>query len=76
MSDTLTIDEDREVYPEDFDADLSDIDKVNESSERDSDAIDANCQCGLEGPECECQLYSAAVDTSSERSYDGSDADF
>ncbi|PWI65231.1 hypothetical protein PCL_07281 [Purpureocillium lilacinum] len=53
----LTIDEDREVYPEDFDADLSDIDEVDENSEWDSDAIDANCECGLEGPECEYIYY-------------------
>ncbi|PWI64529.1 hypothetical protein PCL_09578 [Purpureocillium lilacinum] len=72
----LTIDEDREVSPEDFDADLSDIDEVDENSERDSDAIDANCECGLEGPECECRLYPAAADTSSAWSYDGSDAEF
>ena len=28
----LTIDEDREVYPEDFDADLSGIDEVDETA--------------------------------------------
>ncbi|PWI65211.1 hypothetical protein PCL_07261 [Purpureocillium lilacinum] len=46
-STAFTIDEDREVYPEVFGADLLHIDDVNESSERDSDSMDANCECGL-----------------------------
>ncbi|KJZ78257.1 hypothetical protein HIM_02295 [Hirsutella minnesotensis 3608] len=67
----LTIKEDREVDPEDFDEDLSDLDEAHETSDRGSD-----CECDGEDSECECPLHSDAEDALSERSYNGSDAHF
>ncbi|KAJ6437660.1 reverse transcriptase [Purpureocillium lavendulum] len=72
----LTIKEDRDVSPEDFDEDLSDLNEAGRNSERESNTIIANCECDDEDSECECQLHSDAADTLSERSYSGSDADF
>ncbi|KAH6951124.1 hypothetical protein BKA56DRAFT_440623, partial [Ilyonectria sp. MPI-CAGE-AT-0026] len=71
----LTIKEDRVVYPEDFDEDLSDL-EADENSERGSNMINANCECDDDDSECECQLHPDGADTLSERSYNGSDAGF
>ncbi|KAK4074502.1 uncharacterized protein Triagg1_5098 [Trichoderma aggressivum f. europaeum] len=60
----LTIKEDRDVFPEDFDEDLSDIDGENPS--------ESGCDCDSEDGECDCDDQSH----SSERSYNGSDADY
>ncbi|KJZ68826.1 hypothetical protein HIM_11786 [Hirsutella minnesotensis 3608] len=72
----LTIKEDREVYPEDFDEDLSDLDEAHENSDRGSNTINVDYECDGEDSECECPLHPDAADTLSERSYNGSDADF
>ncbi|KAL6825808.1 hypothetical protein J3E69DRAFT_380914 [Trichoderma sp. SZMC 28015] len=61
----LTIKEERDVESEDFDEDISDIDRTPDPSE-------SECDCEP-GEDCECD-YPASP--SSERSYNGSDADY
>ncbi|KAF3062541.1 hypothetical protein CFAM422_010585 [Trichoderma lentiforme] len=61
----LTIKEDRDVEPDDFDEDISDIDRTPDPSEVD-------CDCDPD-EDCECDDQSSH---GSERSYNGSDADY
>lgn len=63
----LTIKKKRDVRPEDFDEDLSDID-----IDATPDPLEPNCDCDSE-EDCECDDQSLH---SSERSYNGSDADY
>ncbi|PTB52940.1 hypothetical protein M431DRAFT_18398 [Trichoderma harzianum CBS 226.95] len=60
----LTIEKKRDVRPDDFDEDLSDIDATSNPS-----GLDCDC----DGEDCECDNQSSH---SSERSYNGSDADY
>jgi hypothetical protein len=66
----LTINEDRDVCPDDFDEDLSDLD------------LDENSICAGDKSECgnaDCDadsLFSGTDDSLTERSYAGSDADY
>ncbi|KAL6813178.1 hypothetical protein GGI42DRAFT_165734 [Trichoderma sp. SZMC 28013] len=67
----LTIKKDREVLPEDFDEDLSDLDSTSNDSGEGKNPSDPDCDCDDE--DCECDDQSSQ---SSERSYNGSDADY
>lgn len=66
----LTITEDRDVEPWDFDEDISEL---GEGEGNESDGSDVACTCDDED-DCEC--YLSGDDEESERSYTGSDADY
>ncbi|KAH6872084.1 hypothetical protein B0T10DRAFT_499916 [Thelonectria olida] len=75
----LTIKEDREVSPEDFDEDLSDLEETNAKDEEGNNAMGAGCDCDCDSEDSECDCGSLDYDTDdslAERSYDGSDADY
>ncbi|PNP58881.1 hypothetical protein THARTR1_01129 [Trichoderma harzianum] len=67
----LTIDKNRDVRPEDFDEDLSDIDATPNHSGGGKSPSALDCDCDGEDSECDCQSWHV-----SERSYNGSDADY
>ena len=72
----LTIREDRDVRPWDFDEDLSDLEEPKKGAESDNKSADGSCNCD-EGSECDGDcLDDSSDDSLSERSYDGSDADY
>ncbi|KAH6612871.1 hypothetical protein B0J18DRAFT_473788 [Chaetomium sp. MPI-SDFR-AT-0129] len=67
---------DREVHPWDFDEDLSELEEQDDGSKQEKEN---DCECGGHDPECGCQFLSDSdmdEDGRSERSYDGSDADY
>lgn len=70
--------EDREVCGEDFDEDLSELED-DDDEEQGSDGVEQSeeedCACGGDDPECDCQ-DDDDDESDSERSYDGSDADY
>ncbi|KAH7137595.1 hypothetical protein EDB81DRAFT_799641 [Dactylonectria macrodidyma] len=73
----LTIKEDREVEPYDFDEDLSDLEEPNENAEKDNDSMHGSCECDNEDSDCDCESLGHDTDDSlTQRSYDGSDADY
>jgi hypothetical protein len=78
----LTMKEDRDVYPEDFDEDLSDLEDSSEVEEEEERAsMRSECRCDREYCEYESQNQDDedAYDSDgriSDRSYDGSDAGY
>ncbi|KAK9439946.1 hypothetical protein VB005_04564 [Metarhizium brunneum] len=66
----LTITEDRDIEPWDFDEDISEL---GEDEGNESDSSDVECTCDDED-DCECYLLSDNKE--SEHSYTGSDADY
>lgn len=69
----MTIRTDREVEGYDFDEDISEL----EEDPDDGSAEEDECDCDGDDPECACQIEdSESEDQESERSYDGSDADY
>lgn len=71
----LTIKKDRDVYPEDFDEDLSDIEEIQTYSGAGNTPSELDCDCDGQDSECDCQLSNSRED-GSERSYNGSDAGY
>ncbi|PON20048.1 hypothetical protein TGAM01_v211092 [Trichoderma gamsii] len=71
----LTIEKKRDVRPEDFDEDLSDIDATPKYNGVGNNPSELNCDCDGEDTECDCQSSNDS-EHSSERSYNGSDADY
>ncbi|KAF4961378.1 hypothetical protein FSARC_10194 [Fusarium sarcochroum] len=68
----LTIKKDRDVEPEDFDEDISDLDETAE----DSTSEEGGCVCDSDS-ENECECFDEPIDDNqSQRSYTDSDADF
>jgi hypothetical protein len=76
----IRFEEDREVYGHDFDDDLSELEEDEEQGGDDSEqpgrAVKDVCECGGDDPECDCQFDYGTDEDESERSYDGSDADY
>jgi hypothetical protein len=79
----LTMKEDRDVYPEDFDEDLSDLEDSSEVEEEEERAsMRSECRCDKEYCECESQNQDDDDDVYdsdsriSGRSYNGSDAGY
>lgn len=70
----------RDVRPHDFDGDLSELEEGNEQRDDDEQLKEdcEDCECGGADSECDCQFeYDDEMDDDeSERSYDGSDADY
>jgi hypothetical protein len=62
----------RQVNGYDFDEDLSELEEDKDDVEQ-FENEDEDCECGGEDPECDCKFED---DDESERSYDGSDADY
>lgn len=71
----LGIKQNREVQPEDFDEDLSDLASSHSGGKRRSAGVDS-CYC--EGSECGCESVASdgSGTCSDDQSYDGSDADY
>ncbi|KAF4986293.1 hypothetical protein FDECE_16026 [Fusarium decemcellulare] len=70
----LGIKKNRDIRPHDFDEDLSDLEESGETAENDAFAEE---ECGCEGSDCECEsLDGDTGDNQSEKSYNGSDADY
>lgn len=70
--------EGRDITPYDFDQDISDLEETSETSKDGHGTACASCERYEEGDDwnCECELSSSdQEDSSSQRSYDGSDAD-
>ncbi|KAF7586529.1 hypothetical protein BBP40_008701 [Aspergillus hancockii] len=67
----LTIREDRDIEPYDFDEDISELGE--DEGDSGSDSLGVACECNSED-ECECGLLDD--DEESEHSYTGSDADY
>jgi hypothetical protein len=66
-------DEDRGVYPEDFDEGLSDVDEKEEEKEP---PAKLDCDCDSSADDCECEVPNDAEDALTERSYNGSDVEY
>jgi hypothetical protein len=71
----ITIDEDRDVSPEDFDEDLSDVECSKEEKPREREIIDWTDD-HQDAHDFDDEEPSESEDAISERSYDGSDADY
>lgn len=70
----IAIKEDREIELWEFDEDLSEWDD-DYPTDYDEPNAEAECECTDEH-ECQCQIPDSNDDAGSERSYDGSDADY
>jgi len=72
---TIECTENRNVNPEDFDQDLSELEEENELGKEQDEA--AECECDRDDSECDCHLEDEdSMDEESKRSYDGSDAEY
>ncbi|KAK5994451.1 hypothetical protein PT974_04925 [Cladobotryum mycophilum] len=69
----LTMGEDREIEPWDFDEDISELGEGEGDS--DPDGLSVACECDSED-ECECDFLDDEEEKQSERSYAGSDAGY
>ncbi|KAJ2968511.1 hypothetical protein NQ176_g9146 [Zarea fungicola] len=75
----ITIKEDRDIEPDDFDKDISDLEETSETTETSDGSVPAICECDRDSDDCDCECESSGhdgEDHSSQRSYDGSDADY
>jgi hypothetical protein len=78
----IEFEENREVDGHDFDDDLSELEEDEEQdgggAEQPGKAVRDDCECGGDDPECDCQFDSGTDEDEdeSDRSYDGSDADY
>lgn len=68
----VTIKEDRDIEPGDFDQDISDLEETSNANTNSDGSACASCKCGGYSDECNYDRDN----WSSRRSYDGSDADY
>lgn len=73
----ITIEQDRDIYPCDFDEDISDLDDGSEVDVHKKKRASISQECECDEDDCECESSSEDdEDSMSERSYDGSDCEY